>query len=62
MHAGVRIGARDRVLQLGRQFGIDRVERFGSIERDAGDAPVALIKDTRHDGLPASAGAESLGG
>ena len=52
MHAGIGIGARDRLLQFGRQFGIDRVQRLGPVERDAGDPPVTFVEYARHDGLP----------
>ena len=43
VHVRVGIGAPDRVFEFARQLGIDRVERLGTVERDAGDAPVALV-------------------
>ena len=48
VHGFVGIGALDRRRQLARQIVVDGVEDLGTVQRDAGDAPVALVKHLGH--------------
>ena len=49
VHGLVGIGALHGRRQLARQLVVDRVQDFGTVERDAGDAPVALVEHLGHN-------------
>ena len=48
MRARIVVGARDCIGKRVRQLVVDRIHHFRPVQRDAGDAAVALVEDFGH--------------
>ena len=48
VHGLVGIGALDSRRQLARQVVVDGIEDFRTVQRDAGNAPIALVEHLGH--------------